>query len=231
MSEHHDTSNSSSGARHVSFSELVRVIASDDDNGNAKPPAIMGSFNEADPAFRFPEITKSPSSDKYYDCNDDTSTTTGDVDLEEGLQSLPNLSYGDSSFSEESTYVNEKIDRMIREVPAVSTPTRPVYNDDDLESYQNGKQPESDSWGSCLFASVWYISFIGSCAGFLGCLSRCCCSGQGAAVDRDDAVDSAAFALNADKGVVISSRNGDGGTTNVTYVCIASFVRFETILF
>jgi hypothetical protein len=233
MSEHLDTSNSSSGARHVSisFSELVRIIAFDDDNGNAKPPPIIRSFNEADPALRFPELTKAPSSDKYYDFNDDASTTTVDVDLEEGLQSLPNLLYGDSSFSEESIYVNEKNDKMIREVPAVTSPTRPVYNEDDLESYQDDKQPESDGWGSCLFASVWYISFIGTCAGILGCLSRCCCSGQGAAVDSDDAVDVAAFALNADKGAVFSSHNGDGGTTNVTYVCIDSFVRFETILF
>jgi hypothetical protein len=218
MSERQDTSNSSSGARHVSFSELVHIIAFDDDNGYEEPPTLMEILYESDSVLSFSELTKSPSSEnKYYDCNEYISRTD-DFDYGEGLQSLPNLSYDDGSFSEESININEFSDKLIREVPAVPIRALQVYNEDDLDSSQDDKQPESDGWGSRLFASVWYISFIASCAGYLGCLSSCFCSGQGAAVDYDDAVGSTAFALNADKSVVFTSFTGDGGATYVTYV-------------
>jgi hypothetical protein len=190
MSEHQDNSYSSSGARHVSFSELVHVIACEDENGYEDLPTIMEIFNESD----------SVSDNKYYESNEAPSTRTEDLDLGEGLQSLPNLSYDDGSRSVETININ-------------------------LGSYRN-KQPESDGWGSRLFASVWWISFIASCARSLGCLSSCFCSGQGDAVDYDDAVGGAAFALNADKSVVFTSFTGDGGATYVTYV-FASLLLFD----
>jgi hypothetical protein len=232
MSEHQDNSNSSSSARHVSFSELVHVIAFEDENGYEDPPTIMENLNESDSELSVSELSKSPSSEtKHYDCNEAPSSKTEDLDLGEGLQSFPNLSYDDGSCSEESININEFSDKLIREVPAVTIPALQVYNDDDLDSYRNDKQLESDGWGSRLFASFGYISFIASCAGILGCLSSCFCLGQRSAVDYDDAVGSIAFALNADKSVVFTSLTGDGGATYVTYVCIASFVQFETVLF
>jgi hypothetical protein len=233
MSEHQDTSNSSSGARHVSFRELVHVIAFADEHGCEDSPTIVQILKESDSVLSFSELPKSPSSEnKYHECKEAPSTRTEDLDLGEGLKSLPDLSYGDSSFSEESININECSDKLISEVPAVAIPALQVYNDNYLDSYHDDKcQPESDCWGSRLFASVWYMSFIASCAGILGYLSSCFCSGQGGALDFDDAVGVVAFASNADKSVVFTSLTGDGGATYVTYVCIAYFVRFETVLF
>jgi hypothetical protein len=207
MSEHQDDSNSSSGARHVSFRESVHVIAFEDENEYEDPPTIMKILNESDSALSSSELPKSPSSENnYYESNEAPSIRAEDLDLGEGLQSLPNFSYDDGG------------DKLFSEVPAVTIPAMQVYNDDDLDSYQDDKQPESAGWGSHLFASVWCMSFIASCAGILGCLSSCFCSGQGAAVDHDDAVGAAAFALNADKTIVFTSLTGDGGATYVTCV-------------
>jgi hypothetical protein len=207
MSERQDNSNSSSGARHVSFRESVYVIAFEDENEYEDTPTILEILNESDSALSSSELPKSPSSENnYYESNEAPSIITEILDLGEGLQSLPNLSYDNGG------------DKLFSEVPALTIPAMQVYNDDVLDSYQDEKQPESASWGSHLFASVWYMSFIASHAGILGCLSSCFCSGQGAAVDRDDAVGAAAFALNADKSTVFTSLTGDGGATYVTYV-------------
>lgn len=217
MSEHRDPSESSSGGKQVSFSDLVFVIGPpDDDMYDDRPPMLQEILNESDSTLSFSEIQLAKS-DKFMDCEEYSTTYAGNYDFGDGLQSYPNLSFDETSVSEESIIHDENSDGIIREYPDAATPSSAMQSNDE-ESRDSIDKPESGGWASSIFSSVWYLSIIASLSGIFGWLTSCLCSHQSVPVDHDDAAAAAALASTADKGFVITSFTGDGGTTFITYV-------------
>lgn len=213
MRETPDPSESSSGAKQVSFNDLVFVIGPpEDDVYDEGPPILQEILNESDSTLSFSEIQPSKS-DKFMDCDEYSTTYSGEYGYGDGLQSYPNLSYDDTSVSEDLN--DENSDGIIREYPDAPMLSSARSNNDE-GSHGSFDKAESGGWASTLFSSFWYLSIIASLSGIFAWLTSCLCSPHSAPVDHDDAAAAAAIASTADKGFVITSFTGDGGTTFVT---------------
>lgn len=211
MSEHRDPTESSSGARHVSFSDLVFVIGAPD-NGeyDEGPPILQEILDESDSTLSFSELSKS---EILVDSNEYSTIGAGEYDFGDGLQSYSNLSFDDASASEESMLNDDDgVIREYRDAPLVSA----AIASDDEESHDSVDKPDSGGLTSALFSSLWYISIIASLSGIFACLVSCCCSQPAAPVDQDDVAAAAGAASSADKGFIVPSFAGDGGTTFIT---------------
>jgi hypothetical protein len=213
MSEHRDPSESSSGAKQVSFSDLVFIIGPPEDAYDEGLPRLQEILHESDSTLSFSEIQLAKS-DKFMDCNE-YSTYSGNYDFGEGLQSYPNLSFDDTSISEESLPNDENGVETVREYPDASGLATARHSSDE-ESHDPFDKPESGGWASNLFSSIWYLSMIASLSGMLGWLTSCLCSHQSVPVDHDDAAAAGALTGTANKGFIITSFTGDGGTTFIT---------------
>jgi hypothetical protein len=214
MSAPRDPSESSSGAKQVSFSDFVFVIGSrDDDAYDGGPPILQEILNDSDSTLSFSEVLLAKS-DKFAECNEYSPAYSGEYDFADGLLSYPNLSFDDTSSSEESMLNDENSDGIIREYP--DTPMISAARDiNDENSNGSVDKPES-GWASTLFSSFWYLSIIASLSTILSWLTNCFCSQPSVPMDHDDAAAAAAIASSGNKGFVVTTFAGDGGTTFIS---------------
>jgi hypothetical protein len=208
MNDYTESSNSTS-AKHVSFSQLVQVIDDSAFEYVDLPPIIYEPFNDSDSVMSITELTESTISDRYYDTNQ-FQPGRSSYDMNVG-----NISY-DEINSEGGRSEHRIHEENIKEVPAV-----PIHNRDDLASDDGLEQQSTNEggWISYLFGALGLVLVGVSIVKAIGCLSGMFCSNHNLPADHDDAVAIAVGAsTGANKGFILSSFVGDGGSTYITYV-------------
>jgi hypothetical protein len=214
-----NTESSGSSAKHVSFSQLVEIIDDSAFEYVDLPPIIFEAFGESDSTMSFTELTESSISDRYYEAQETSANNAASYEQQnycafgDGLPSSA-LSFNDLHDIEDCINHDEGIREVAILSPATPAAAPAVYNDADLVSQiDDDSVPKQEA--SFFYRFMGVMSVFVSFSGAIGMLVNFFCSSD--QPSHDDVIDIAVAASGtSNKGFMITSVTGDGGTTYVT---------------
>jgi hypothetical protein len=192
-----ESSNVSSAPKQVSFNESVQMIYDSAIEYVDLPPVIIETLNESDSIMSFTELTES--SDQYYNENPHMQVTN----------------FGETSMSFSDLYNGSDDPIVAQDVPAAVLP--PPNRSD------SGNPPDDDDDGptqESTPSSFWMRHFgaLATIAGAVRLLAHWFTSNQLPADSDDTNAIAMAAAGTTNKGFLIPSIFGNGGSTYISYV-------------